>query len=497
MGSGAVEQLSELVHSGIEQAVDALGRAASDGLDAGELTDLLRVAFTEQNRLDAAVTGAIGALDRSAERAGREPTMALPTASWLSHTLQLSSSSAHARVQLARHLPGLPDTAAAFRRGELSGHHASVIARAVEHVLHGGGQASDAEVLMLQEARHRDPRDLLRYGLGLLHRMAPREMEAEEERRHRQRFLHLSEVLDGGSRLDGFLDSVEAATLRTALDAVLGPRAKDDRRTPGQRRADGLAEIAGRCLEAGDLPERGGQRPHLTVTASLETLRADPGAPAALLDWGFPISGRALRRIAGDAELTPILLSRGGDPLHVGRRYRTATRKMRRALAERDRHCVWPGCERTPDWCQNDHIVPWAQGGRTEVEGMRILCDKHHRLLNEGWRLERLPDGRMVAHAPPPGHRPPARHSGSHAGPKPIAAPQTAAAPLPPGPEPAHQPDRDPHRAPPPPEPEQRREHGLADDRRPARAARPLHAPGAVTGRGGRPPRAIRAGPAP
>jgi hypothetical protein len=146
---------------------------------------------------------------------------------------------------------------------------------------------------------------------------------------------------------------------------------------------------------------RGGQRPHITITATLETLRGDPGSPAALLDWGWPISGKALRRIAGDAEITPILLSSNGDPLHVGRKYRTATPKMREALAERDRTCVWPGCTDPPGWCQGHHADrPWAQGGVTEVEGMAILCGKHHRKLGRGWRLEKLPDGSRVAHPP-------------------------------------------------------------------------------------------------
>src|SRR5207237_10571526 len=158
------------------------------------------------------------------------------------------------------------------------------------------------------------------------------------------------------------------AILKTALNGLPGPRARDDQRTPGQRRADGLVALATRVLDQGELPVRGGQRPHLTITATLETLRADPGAPAALFDGGIPISGKALRRIAGDAEITPILLSARGDPLHVGRKYRTATPKMRRALAERDRRCVWPGCDRPPEWCDSDHELPWAQGGATEVE---------------------------------------------------------------------------------------------------------------------------------
>jgi hypothetical protein len=154
-------------------------------------------------------------------------------------------------------------------------------------------------------------------------------------------------------------------------------------------------------LDQGDLPVRGGQRPHITITATLETLRGDRGAPAALLDWGFPISGKALRRIAGDAEITPILLSANGDPLHVGRKYRTATPKMSKALAERDRRCVWPGCDRPPDWSQRHHELPWALGGRTDIEGMTLLCTPHHGRLSRGWRLVRLPNGRVAVHPPP------------------------------------------------------------------------------------------------
>ena len=285
--------------------------------------------------------------------------------------------------------------------------HVSVVARSVEAVTRGGGEPSEAESMMLREAHSREPRDLLRWGLSLVHRLAPEEMVADEERRRRQRWLRLSEVFDGGYTLEGYLDPEGGATLKTALNGLLGPRARDDQRTPGQRRADGLVALATRVLDRCELPVRGGQRPHLTITATLETLRADPGAPAALLDWGFPISGKALRRIAGDAEITPILLSARGDPLHVGRKYRTATRKMSKALAERDRGCVWPGCDRPPDWAQRHHEVPWALGGRTEIEGMSLLCSVHHGLLGRGWRLERLPDRRLIARpAPAPAYGP-------------------------------------------------------------------------------------------
>jgi hypothetical protein len=397
----SADELTQLVQSGTEQVVGALRRAAADGLGASELTDLLRVAFSHRNRCEAAITGVVAALDRATQQdPDGELTMGLSCANWLSHTLNVSSGAAHAQVHLARRLPSLPATAAAFERGELSSQHVGVVARTAESVARGGGEPGQAETLMLQEAHRREPRSLLRWGLSLVHQLAPQEMVAEEEGRHRRRHLHLSEAFDGGYDIEGYLDPVGGATLKTALNGLLGPRPRDDERTPGQRRADGLVELATRVLDSGELPVRGGQRPHLTVTATLETLRADPGAPAALLDWGFPISGEALRRIAGDAELTPILVSARGDPLHVGRRYRTATSKMSRALAERDRRCVWPGCDRPPEWTQCHHEHAWVRGGDTDVDLMSLVCTPHHGRLSRGWRLERLPDRRMVAHAP-------------------------------------------------------------------------------------------------
>ena len=265
----------------------------------------------------------------------------------------------------------------------------------------GGGDPCEAEGLLVEEAKVQDARSLLRWGLGLVHRLAPREFEDQEERRVERRFLRLGELWDGGGSLEGYCDPERWARLKTAIEARLGPRRRDDRRTPGQRRLDALDALVTQVLDSGRLPARGGQRPHLGISATLDSLCGNPGAPAALLDWGgFPLSGRRLRQIAQDAEITPILVSPKGDPLHVGRRYRTATPKMRRALAQRDRGCVWPGCDRPPSWSQSDHEVPWAKGGETAVEGMRLLCVPHHGKLSRGWRLERLPAGRWVVRPP-------------------------------------------------------------------------------------------------
>ena len=410
MGSTTAE-VSKRIQSCMDQIVAELRGAASevrsDRVSVFEMTEVLKTAFANRNRFDAALSRAVGALDKATEQApDGELTVGLSCPQWLTENLQISSSAGYAQVRLARQLPSLPDTSKAFERGELSSQHASVVARSVEMVVRGGGDPIEAEGRLLEEARYRDPRDLFRWGLSLAHELAPKEMEAEEDRRVERRYLHIRELFDGGFELEGYLDPERGTRLKVAIEGVLGPRRKDDLRSPAQRRADGLDEVVRRVLNSGVLPVRGGQRPHLVISASIQTLCGNPGAPAALLDWGmgFPLSGKALRRIATDAEITPILVDDRGDPLRVGRKYRTATMKMRKALAFRDRRCVWPKCGRPPEWTQADHEQPWAKGGKTDLEGMRLLCGKHHRDLHRGWRLERQPDRSWVAHPPSRAH---------------------------------------------------------------------------------------------
>src|SRR5262249_31424977 len=158
-----------------------------------------------------------GAAGKGAEQDTEEGdlTMGLSCANWLSHQLHISSSAAYAQVRLARALPAMPALAAAFESGQLSAQHATAAARSAEQAARGGGDTGEAEELLLREAGQREPRDLLRWGLGLVHRLAPAAMEAEEERLHRRRSLRLSEVFDGGCEIAGYLEPIVAAKLRT------------------------------------------------------------------------------------------------------------------------------------------------------------------------------------------------------------------------------------------------------------------------------------------
>ncbi len=75
-----------------------------------------------------------------------------------------------------------------------------------------------------------------------------------------------------------------------------------------------------------------------------------------------------------------------GSILNVGRRTRTISPALRRALDFRDRGCRFPGCGLR--FTDAHHIRHWADGGETSLSNCLLLCSHHHRLLHEGgWRV--------------------------------------------------------------------------------------------------------------
>ena len=98
------------------------------------------------------------------------------------------------------------------------------------------------------------------------------------------------------------------------------------------------------------------------------------------LDDTTPLSPAAARRLLCDADVLTAIRHRTPFALDLGYSRRAANRKIRKALIARDRTCVAPGCER-PHWmCEIHHIVPWAEGGRTDLDNLTLLCGRHHHI---------------------------------------------------------------------------------------------------------------------
>ncbi|CAO5232516.1 HNH endonuclease signature motif containing protein [Frankia sp. AgKG'84/4] len=205
------------------------------------------------------------------------------------------------------------------------------------------------------------------------------------------RRLSFTDTPQGTTLIYGELDAEGAALLRSALDGLAAPQPAEngtpDRRGSARRRADALIELVSRAVGAGAVPASGGIRPQLVVTVPWATL-VERGVEVAETSWGLPLPRGALRRLSCDAEVVRILVDPHGVPLDVGRTTRTIPPALRRALAVRDRGCVFPGCDRPPSWCEGHHVIHWLFSGVTALHNLVLLCGDHHRRVHhDGWDI--------------------------------------------------------------------------------------------------------------
>ena len=93
--------------------------------------------------------------------------------------------------------------------------------------------------------------------------------------------------------------------------------------------------------------------------------------------------------MAADAGIIPVVLGADSEVLDLGRARRLFSTAQRRALAERDGGCAWPGCPHPPSYTEAHHIRWWnAHGGATDLDNGILLCSSHHhRVHDDGWQI--------------------------------------------------------------------------------------------------------------
>jgi hypothetical protein len=134
-----------------------------------------------------------------------------------------------------------------------------------------------------------------------------------------------------------------------------------------------------------------GPKAHLSVTIDFNDLKMATANATGALVFGDTLSAATIRRLACDAEVLPIVLGSGSQPLDVGTSQRLVTRPMRRVLNARDKGCVV--CGAPPIQCDAHHVISWLDGGVTAVSNLVLLCRRHHRDLHDGhWQI-RIIDG--------------------------------------------------------------------------------------------------------
>lgn len=378
----------------VEQATATLRSATRGDLD-GLGPDGHRRLLARIRDLKAATCALEADTITAAERAGTpEADGAASTTAWVKRHLNTSGRTAKQAEALAGGLDRLPDTAQALADGHITDQHAGHLARAADRGWLG--DPDRVEDVLLDDAKQLDP-DRFRRLVRRREQATDDALAADEHTAHAKRETTIRHDGDGTSLLRARLPTPQMETVETALDALESPDPADTpdelARTPRQRRADALVDLARTVLELGELPDQGSVKPHVSVTVPIETLQAETGGPAGQAAYSGPISAQAARRIACDASVSRVITSGDSQILDVGRATRTWNPAQRRAVVARDGHCRFGDCDRFSFWCVIHHVRFWEHGGPSDLDNAVLLCWWHHHAVHDlNWNLEFEPD---------------------------------------------------------------------------------------------------------
>ena len=253
---------------------------------------------------------------------------------------------------------------------------------------------------------------------------------ARERALHGQRYLRVTKLTDGMTRLTGLLDPESAAIVVPILDAATSPRRGGprfvqpdaaaradelvrDERTTDQLTLDTLVELVRIGARVDDGKLLGDRKPAVRILVTKADLEAPgcSGVPGPDCDGGPQRPGAAYFEGQNDAVsiataeryicasgAIPILFDGDGRVLNLGREQRLFSEKQRIALAARDGGCLM--CDRPPSWCDAHHIDHWDEHhGQTDIDDGVLLCRFCHLLVhNRRWRIRREGGGYRLEH---------------------------------------------------------------------------------------------------
>ena len=151
----------------------------------------------------------------------------------------------------------------------------------------------------------------------------------------------------------------------------------DDVRAPTQRLADAFVALITDPRRRGP----GSARAQLIAIADIERFRDDNPTGVAEIVGGEALPQSVLERLMCTATVTGVVFDGEGQPIWVGRDHRHATEAQVKAIIARDRHCR--GCAASPERCEIHHIVPWEQGGLTDIDKMCLACSACHHNIHD------------------------------------------------------------------------------------------------------------------
>jgi hypothetical protein len=253
------------------------------------------------------------------------------------------------------------------------------------------------------------------------------------DRPFQERIWKASKLEDGTMVGQFVFDPTAADAISQALEIARTHDGDTETRSYGQTMADAVATIAAffNANHTSEITPR--NRHHVEIPIDVHAvLHPDCDSsncaghttstnPAKLFELAFgsaacitTIDGVLLPEWASDAYTCDCLIHRvlrsGSAVLDYGIAERTPPKDLFRAVANRDKGCRFPGCDRKIAFCHAHHIIHWKKHGPTSLDNLLLLCSYHHHLIHRqhwGVRLDTnadahftTPDGRTLTSKP-------------------------------------------------------------------------------------------------
>jgi hypothetical protein len=312
-------------------------------------------------------------------------------AAWLATRCHIPKGDAVRTIRLGRACRALPVAEAAWLAGDVTSHHVGLLAS--KRSDRTAQQMRDDEEMLVDHARRLTYRCFAR-ALAYWHHLADEDgVERDAVRTYDERNLHVSVSWRDTRRIDGLLDPIGGSIVETTLQAISDEMFKVDWaeakerlgegnvtvgdlcRTPAQRRADALVEMATRARTA----PKDGRRPAplFSVFVGWETFA---GRLCELADGPVVTPGSLVPWLT-DADVERVVFDSPSRVLDVSTTSRFFTGATRRAAELRDLlRCNIGECDEPGEHV--DHIIPASMGGPTTLANARMGCAFHNQLRN-------------------------------------------------------------------------------------------------------------------
>ena len=322
------------------------------------------------------------------------------TAQWLTHACGIAHRTAVEHVRVGKTLRHYQRLAEEMAAGRLSYSQVRAISRIAEP-----GEVGFVDDL-IEAARHATVAQLEVVVRGL------RTVDHNENATDPGEYLKQSWTADSRWRLSARLDPERGALVAAAIDAIAG--------RDGCSPADALARLAEIGLaELGDAQNpprelRGHERAAVVIHMDAARVPAHqvavprsaerdpdqvavprsaerdphdaplphdasiPPRPYARVAGGPGLPDRVVQRLLCEGRIRTVIHDSATTVLDVGRSHRLVTDRQYRALLLRQHgHCAHPGCPNTKN-LHAHHRIHWIHGGRTDLNNLMLLCERHH-----------------------------------------------------------------------------------------------------------------------